>query len=81
MVGVLRAHDFEVVSYYGGPGTLRDYRLRHLPTGMEWDERGCAGYTTLQKMRQLFARANCDLIALGWEPGEDWQQQMAKYVA
>ncbi len=76
MVGVIRAQDFETQSVYGGSGTFRDYRLRHLPTGMQWDLPGRAGFTTLQKLRQLFAWANRDLLALGWQPDQDWQRRM-----
>jgi hypothetical protein len=76
MVGVIRTQDFETQSFYDGPGSFRDYRLRHLPTGMQWDVRGRPGFTTFQKMRYLYERANCDLTALGWEPDEAWRTRM-----
>jgi hypothetical protein len=78
MVDVIRTQDFETQSFYNGPGSLRDYRLRHLPTGMQWDGPGRPGLTTLKKMRQLFAAANRDLIALGWKPGKDWENRIAE---
>jgi hypothetical protein len=80
MVGMIRARDFETQSFYGGPGSFRDYRLRHLPTGMHWDLPGRGGLTTFQKMRQSFAWANRDLIALGWQPDEDWQRRMEEFA-
>jgi hypothetical protein len=79
MIGMIRPQDFEMQSFYGGPGSFRHYRLRHLPTGMQWDLPGQAGLTTLQKMRRLFVWANRDLIALGWEPDEDWKRHMEEF--
>jgi hypothetical protein len=55
MAGVIRSEDFRTQSWYGGPGTFRDYRLCHLPTGLHWDARGRVGFTSVQKMRQLVA--------------------------
>jgi hypothetical protein len=78
MPGVIRRQDFLTQSWYGGPGTFRDYRLCHLPTGLQWDVRGQAGLTTWQKMRQLYAAANRDLTALGWQPDEDWLRRLAE---
>jgi hypothetical protein len=74
MAGTIRAQDFEVQSSYGGPGTFRDYRLRHLPTGLQWEQPGGPGLTTREKVRRLFAWANRDLISLGWEADEGWQR-------
>jgi hypothetical protein len=78
MVGVIQMQDFLMQSWYGGLDTFRDYRLRHLPTGLQWDVRGRAGLTILQKMRQLVAAANRDLTSLGWQPDEDWQRRLAE---
>jgi hypothetical protein len=80
MVGVIQAKDFVTESFYNGPGSFRDYRLRHLPTGMQWEVRGRAGLTTLHKMRYLFGRANSDLTGLGWETDEDWRRHMEGYA-
>jgi hypothetical protein len=80
MIGVIRPQDFETRSLYGGPGTFRDYRLCHLPTGMQWYLPGRPGLTTFQKMQQLFVWANRDLIALGWEPSEDWKTRMEEFA-
>jgi hypothetical protein len=78
MADVIRLQDFAWHSWYGGPGTFRDYRLQHLPTGVQWDFPGRAGVTTFQKMRQLLAWANRDLIARGWEPDEEWQRRVGE---
>jgi hypothetical protein len=76
MADIITEEEFVLQSFYGGPGTFRDYRLRHLPTGMQWDFPGRAGVTSYQKIQELFDLATLELMALGWEASEDWQRQM-----
>jgi hypothetical protein len=78
MAGLIRMRDFLCESWHGGPDTFRDYRLRHLPTDLQWDIRGREGFTTGQKMGLLLRAADRELIALGWERDEQWASRLAE---
>jgi hypothetical protein len=80
MIGVIRAVDFEWQSFYS-PGKVRDYRLKHLPTNLQWDLQSDVNVSTLDKERYLFGQATHDLIALGWQPDEDWKERMTYLLA
>jgi hypothetical protein len=78
MATLIQIQDFEWQSFSYGRGKLRDYRLRHLPTGMQWDSPGDPSQTVWERKRQLFAAANRGLIALGRQPDEDWVRRIAE---
>ena len=72
MSGVIRGQDL-VLRRWG-----RRYRLRHLPTGRQWEHTWPPGQRRFDAKRLLYTEATLDLIALGWQSDADWQRYLAR---
>jgi hypothetical protein len=72
MVGIIRRKDFVMLSFW-----RRRYRLRHLPTGRQWERERQPGQRHFDAKRLLYTEATLDLIASGWQPDADWKRRLA----